>query len=158
MKQTVLDVLIYLFENYIDDDIDFSVDRALLQKDLTEAGFDDGQVVKAFDWLQTLASQAETGGARRTGERTIRVFTSEEEDKLDVECRGFLLLLEQIGVLDPHGRELVLDRVMALESDDIDLEQLKWVILMVLFNQPGHEDAFVWMEDLVLDELGGSLH
>jgi len=30
--------------------------------------------------------------------------------------------------------------------------------LMVLFNQPGQEAAFAWMEDLVFDEAIGHLH
>jgi Smg protein len=47
---------------------------------------------------------------------------------------------------------------MALEDEDMDLDQLKWVILMVLFNQPGSEAAYAWMEDLVFDEAAGSLH
>jgi Smg protein len=47
---------------------------------------------------------------------------------------------------------------MALESDEVDLDQLKWVILMVLFNQPGQEAAVAWMEDLVLDEVVAQVH
>jgi len=86
------------------------------------------------------------------------VFSGEELAKLDTEARGFLLFLEVVGVLDAEARELVIDRVMALEADDIDLEQLKWVVLMVLFNQPEQEQAFVWMEDLVMDDVNGSLH
>jgi len=33
----------------------------------------------------------------------------------------------------------VIDRLMALEGDEIDLEKLKWVVLMVLFSQPGRK-------------------
>ena len=55
-------------------------------------------------------------------------------------------------------RELVVDRVMALESEAIDLEQLKWVVLMVLFNQPGQETMFSWMEDFVFDREACRLH
>ena len=29
---------------------------------------------------------------------------------------------------------------------------------MVLFNQPGREQAFVWIEDLVMDDMYGNLH
>ena len=47
---------------------------------------------------------------------------------------------------------------MALKTDEFDLGQLKWVILMVLFNQPGEEAAYAWMEDLVFDSLTGYLH
>jgi hypothetical protein len=39
------------------------------------------------------------------------------------------------------------------KADDIDLHQLKWIILMVLFNQPGREEAYAWLEDLVFDDV-----
>jgi len=38
------------------------------------------------------------------------------------------------------------DRAMALDQDELDLDDLKWVVLMVLFNQPGSEAAYAWME------------
>ena len=61
-------------------------------------------------------------------------------------------------MLDNQNRELVIDRVMALESEDIDLQQLKWVVLMVLFNQPGKEAFITWMEDIVMDDLNANIH
>ena len=73
-------------------------------------------------------------------------------DKRDVECRGFLMFLEQQGILDAIQRELVLDRAMALDQDEFDLDDLKWVVLMVLFNQPGQEAAFAWMETQMFDD------
>ena len=163
MKQTVLDVLIFLFENYLDDDNSgdnsISVDEDSLRLELKESGFDEEQIAKAFEWLQGLAAQQDSLAVSEVAESTaIRVYTSKEERKLDLESRGFLLFLEQIGVLGQHSRELVLDRVMALEANLIDMEQLKWIVLMVLFNQPGKEEAFGWMEDLVMDEHSGILH
>ena len=47
---------------------------------------------------------------------------------------------------------------MALDGEDINLEQLKWVALMVLFNQPGQEASFSWKEDLVIDGATALLH
>jgi Smg protein len=41
---------------------------------------------------------------------------------------------------------------MALESELVDVEDLKWVLLMVLFNQPGQEEAVAWMENLMFPE------
>jgi Smg protein len=66
--------------------------------------------------------------------------------------------LEQIGILSPVDRELVLDRLMALEAEDISVEQVQWVVLMVLFSQPGQETAFARMEDLVFDQNDGGMH
>ena len=40
-------------------------------------------------------------------------------------------------MLDADQRELVLDRALALDQDELDLDDLKWVVLMVLFNKQG---------------------
>ena len=79
--------------------------------------------------------------------------------KLSSECRGFLLFLEQSGILHPETRELVIDQVMMLDTDEIDLHQLKWIVLMALFNQPDQEDARAWLESWAFDDaLGRCLH
>ena len=62
------------------------------------------------------------------------------------------MFLEQQGILDADQRELVLDRAMALDQDELDLDDLKWVVLMVLFNQPGSEAAYAWMETQMFDD------
>lgn len=55
-------------------------------------------------------------------------------------------------------REMVIDRIMALDSNEIDLEDLKWVVLMVLFNIPGYESAYQQMEELLFEVNEGYLH
>ena len=150
MKESILDVLLYLFEHYFTEDVPPPGDREQLAngpllEELTQAGFSPAEIHKAFDWLGALAEQRPTPGATRTGGPT-RVYFGPELDKLDVEGRGFLMFLEQHGVLDAGQRELVVDRAMALEQDEMDLDDLKWVVLMVLFNQPGSEAAYAWME------------
>ena len=159
MKENMLDVLMYLFENYMNDEIEFSTDEDALRSELLDAGFHKAEISKAFDWLEGLAHrQSDTTQPVPRNTSSLRIYTDKEREKLDLESRGFLLFLEQMNVLDHSTRELVIDRVMALDNDEIDLDQLKWVILMVLFNQPGHEAAFAWMEDLVFDEMVGELH
>lgn len=159
MKENILDVLMYLFENYMDNDVDRNPDQETLKLELVEAGFTQAEINKAFIWLEGLAVlQDNLPPQTLKSNRSIRIFTDQEAEKLGIECRGFLLFLEQVDVLDQANRELVIDRVMALETEEIDLEQLKWVVLMVLFNQPGQEAAFAWVEDLVYDETAGTLH
>jgi Smg protein len=68
------------------------------------------------------------------------------------------MFLEQTGVLTPASRELVIDRVMALDDEHLDLEQLKWIILMVLFNLPGEEAAYTWLEGMVMEDSSRYLH
>ena len=157
MKETVLDVLMYLCDRYLDDEADVDSDQDELRDELVEAGFPGEEIDKAFTWLESLGTEQETPAA---GTRTtsIRVFTAKESERLSSECRGFLLFMEQAGVLDGPTRERVIDKVMALDAVGIELEQLKWVVLMVLFNQPGREAVSSWMEDLLIDHHVGLLH
>ena len=151
MKESILDVLLYLFEHYFTEDAApplgdrDSLASSPLFSELTQAGFSPAYIHKAFDGLDALAEQRPDASAPRANGPT-RVYFGPELDKLDTECRGFLLFLEQRGVLDADQRELVLDRALALDQDELDLDDLKWVVLMVLFNQPGSEAAYAWME------------
>ena len=152
MKESILDVLLYLFEHYFSDEADLLRDRDSLQAGLLQAGFSPTEINKAFEWLDALAEQRPGPATSRAG-GPVRIYAGPELDKLDNEGRGFLMFLEQHGVLDADQRELVLDRAMALDQDDVDLDDLKWVVLMVLFNQPGSEAAYAWMEtQMYMDE------
>jgi Smg protein len=159
MKDGVLDILIYLFENYFDTDTDdgFEPDRDTLKQELEHAGFPPGEVERALCWLEELAADPARQHPSPTT-RAIRVFAALEQARLDTDCRGYLVHLEQVGILSPTQRELVIDRLMALDGDEIDIEKLKWVVLMVLFSQPGQETAFSRMEDLVFEDRSGAIH
>ena len=158
MKENILDVLMYLFENYMNDEIETDKDEEALRSELQQAGFHQRQISKAFDWLEGLTTLQDGEIAPAQQNVSIRVYTDKESERLDTEARGFLQFLENVGVLDHAARELVVDRIMALDEDEVDMEHLKWVVLMVLFNQPGREEAYAWMEDLVFDENAGNLH
>ncbi|MGY3266142.1 DUF494 family protein [Lysobacter sp. HA35] len=162
MKENILDVLLYLFEHVLDadtalpDDPDARQSGALLGE-LTEAGFTPAEINKAFDWLDELArARPVAQPARANG--PVRVYAGPELEKLDAESRGFLMFLEQHGVIDAGQRELVLDRALALEQDALDLDDLKWVVLMVLFNQPGSEAAYAWMQTQMFDDEPEPVH
>jgi Smg protein len=159
VKENVLDVLMYLFENYVDEGPHFPPDREVLASELAEAGFARGEISKAFFWLEGL-SQARDWGAEllSIGRGGMRHYHPAERKKLDEKCRGFLHAMESAGALDAATRELVLERVMALEIEEISVEQLKWVMWMVLFHQPGQEYAHRFLEDLVFEERQEHLH
>jgi len=157
MKETILDVLLYLFEHYFYDDPDAVRDRDSLQNGLIQAGFSPSEINKAFDWLDELARQRPVSAAPRLN-TPVRVYSDPELDRLDSECRGFLMFLEHSGVIDADQRELVLDRVMALDQDEVDVDDLKWVVLMVLFNQPGSEAAYAWMESQMFEDEPEPVH
>ncbi len=157
MKESVLDILIHLFENFLDADDDSAPSRDALQQDLEQAGYPEADIERALAWLESLASDPDRIMSEGTA-RAVRVFSGHEQVRLDTDVRGYLLYLENLGILSGAQREVVIDRLLALEADDIDIEQLKWVVLMVLFSQPGQENAYQRMEDLVFDERQDAMH
>lgn len=157
----MFDVLMYLFETYIHDQPEMQVDQDTLTDDLTDAGFDRDDIYNALNWLEKLADYQDGQVAPillTNDPLSMRIYTPEEDRRLDAECRGFLLFLEQIQVINMETREMILERVMALDTVDFDLEDLKWVVLMVLFNLPGCENAYQQMEELLFDLNEGTLH
>ncbi len=155
MKENVFDVLIYLFEKFLDGDAEGQPDADEVRTDLLEAGFPQAEISKALDWLDTLTEQQ---AIHAVSTPAFRVFSAAEIARLDVESRGLLMFLEQCGILNPASRELVIDRVMAIDEETLSLENLKWMVLMVLFSQPDEEVAFARMEHLVYDSLPAYLH
>ena len=160
MKESVLDILIYLFENYFDADLESAPepDRDTLKDELERAGFSEREVGRALEWLEQLSADPQRAGRRSPASRAIRVFDPREQARLDTDCRGYILYLENIGILNAAQRELVIDRLLALDARQIDIEQVKWVVLMVLFSQPGQESAYLRMEDLVFDNRLEAVH
>ena len=158
MNETALDVLMYLFENFSEQDYDQSPSQVVLREELLQAGFGEPEVDRALDWLEELAASEAEPFTNKPARRSVRVFSVRELARLDTECRGYMIYLEQIGILSPVQREVVLERLMALDTPDIDVDQVKWVVLMVLFSQPGQESAFSRMEDLVFEDDAGAVH
>ena len=148
MKETIFDVLMYLFEHYMDNELDFFPDNEDVRTELSQAGFDLGEINKAFAWLESLSAQR---AIIPTVANSVRIFSGEEKLKLDLECQDLLLFLERCGILSPTNREIVIDRTLALENEEISIEKLKWIILLVLLSQPDEEIAFSRMEDIVYD-------
>ena len=157
----MFDILMYLFENYIHSEAEVMVDHDVLTDELSRAGFHQDEIYKALIWLEKLAALQDCDAypyLTRVTSKSTRIYTAQEMELLDTECRGFLMFLEQVNVLDFSTREMVIDRVMELDTKYFSMDDLKWVVLMVLFNVPGKESAYSQMEDLIFDEQEGPLH
>jgi Smg protein len=157
VKDNVLDLLIYMFENYMSTDDEPRPDRQILKLELDKAGFVEPDIGRALTWLDGLAGE-QLGQVAEATARAVRVFSGQELARLDTDVRGYLMYLENVRILSGNQRELVIDRLMALDADEIDIEQVKWVVLMVLFSQPGQESAYAQMEDLVFEDRTDALH
>jgi len=128
------DILVFLFENCQQAELAYDSDR--VAKKLSAAGFEDSDISEAMHWLDGMLHAPQ--GVREALpdlSASFRADAPRELAKLDAACRGFLMTLEQSGILSAETRELVIDRALAASGDTLSLEQLKLVVLMVVWNQ-----------------------
>jgi Smg protein len=150
---SLLDILIYVFDRYMLVEAPVVPRREHLAHDLERAGFAPAKVERALDWLTDLAFGQKRGSPDATCARAggVRIFSDGELMRLSTECRGLLLTLERARVLTPPQHEIVIERLLALDAEEPDTEQLKWVVLMVLSSQPGCELAVERLGGLMLE-------
>ena len=116
---------------------------------MENAGFPTGEISKAFDWLESLGDEDELF-ISQPQKASIRIYSSKEQRWLNPECRGYLMFLRDSNVLSSDNMEFIIDKILALKDIDFNLNKLKWVVLMILLNQPNKEAEFAWMDDIAM--------
>lgn len=144
MKQSIVEVIVYLLEAAVaaqnNNDVDSLSNEVIVAKRLEDAGFSREVVASAFDWLRELIEQQCWYAATKTNSevnttKTMRVFDPEENARINLEARGFILSLEYVGILDTKMREIVISQLMHLNQRSIGLIDAKWVVLLVLLSK-----------------------
>lgn len=157
----MFDVIIYLFESYMQIDQTMEIDSQEVTDELLEEGFQKSEISKAIAWLNNLANlhqdnpQSKTQLAQPT---SLRIYSQLEQQRLEGDCQGYLYYLEQADILNTHTREVVIDCAMSLDIATLPLEDLKWLTLMVLYNDPNCSDAFLQLESMLMDFADGLIH
>ena len=152
----MFDVLVYLFENCAA--FQACRDAASITQQLAAAGFEDGEITDAIDWLRDLdqvtsdniALRAPTTGA-------FRVYAGFEIGRLTPRGIAFLAFLEAEGQLTPTQREIVIERALAVREAPVPLARLKVIVLMVLWSQQADIDALM-LEELLDDGAEREVH
>lgn len=139
----MFDILIFLVERFFGSGS--YPDPDTLSRQLTAAGFDEDEIHQSLSWLAHL--EREPAVLDLPAFRGLRHFSPIEERAIDVDSRSFLLFLERCGVLSSSQRELVIERILALDIPEAGLDHVKLVVLLVLWNQRQALDS------LILDEL-----
>ncbi len=143
----MFDILVFLFENYFHAGA--YPDQETLSKRLSAAGFDSRDISQALTWLSGLERVGRSGSrSNSTPSQGFRFYTEPELITLTAEARGFLLFLESAGVISVLQRELIIERVVALDEPAVDLDKVKLIVLMVLWNQNETLDSLV-LEELI---------
>src|SRR5699024_4611545 len=114
MNENLLDVLLYLFENFSMPNIEHTNQ---VRADLGEAGFMPDEIDDAFDWIRASQNNDQIL-LSEPDDQALRLYSPLEQQLLSSACRGYLTRLQHCGVLTATLRETVIDRLLALADDD----------------------------------------
>ncbi|CAL4325548.1 Protein Smg [Buchnera aphidicola (Protaphis terricola)] len=150
----MFEILIYLFETYVHNKSEISINYESLTNDLSNIGFQKKDIYNALLWLKNLSCYKKNSISPinlASDQISTRIYDPEELLKFNVDCRGFMLFLEQLEILTLDIREMLIEKIMALEDTELNLEDLKWIILIILFNVPGYEVVYKKLENLLFN-------
>lgn len=157
-EHSVLGVLMYIFKHHMQQNCEIDAEEENLLPSLEQIGFKRNTIIQALSWLGNL-TQVSHNKPNEPRDKSFRIYSEYECEYLDLHCQSYILQLEQQGVLNAVTREIVISQVIELENEGIDVNLIKWVTLMVLFNQTNDDQALAYMEFLVLNgNDDGSIH
>ena len=146
----MFEILMYLFESYFDAGSYPEPDK--LSRKLSAAGFEGDEISEALTWLSALQQQNPDSYPDSLEHAGLRHFADLELQRISYEARQFLIFAEQQQMISAVEREMIIDRAVALQQDNIKLDKLKLIMLMVLWNR--HRD----LDPLLIEELLSPLH
>lgn len=152
----MFEVLVFIFENYIahhalpDDDV--------MTQELCAAGFNQKDIQGAVGWFQEMKSMLTQPPAIYSHQHSAtRILTESELKKINIESISFVLFLQQANVINDVERDLIIDRAMALKQEQVNIEEMRWITMIALWNE-GREKDYLFVEDALFNPRGLTLH
>ena len=139
LKEDFLDVLLYLFEYYSEDPVRETRSNFEIRKHLKGAGFEDNVINHAMDWVEIFKGPVDSTEITSPRSLSARVFSDEEKSLLDSECQNYIIRLEKFGLLTPQKRELLIDKLTSIGFEPMDIEVVKALSILMLFQEPSVE-------------------
>jgi Smg protein len=142
-------------------DSEYELDPESITTELINEGFKDFEIASALSWLDNLSkihNQDPSVKMQAAQPTSLRIYCDREESIISLECQGYILYLEQAKILTPYSREIIIDCIMSLDVKELSIDDLQWLILMVLHNDPNSKSEFTQLESMLLDIEYGLIH
>jgi Smg protein len=109
-----------------------------LDQALEELGYSSKEIEQAMFWLSS-QNRSTIPGAARIAKPSHRVLSPWESACLDTEAYGYLLHLQNLGIIDQEQFEKIVTRILPIGGEKLPLGELKTLAGAVIFNV-GAED------------------
>jgi len=154
----MLEVLIFIYQNYCDKHDAFELketDETIMAYELSQAGFNHQDILHAVDWVKDLRRSVQHAQYLHDP-AAIRIFCDIERSKINDESLNFLSLLQRSDIITAYERDLIVDRAMVLPQETLSMEDIRWITMMVLWDEARKQD-YLFVEDALFNPQGLSL-
>lgn len=131
MRERVL-AIVSLIAQYFLEDRDLTSESDLIEE-LLSVGFDSDEIDAAFSWMENQALYPPTQTELLPPMSSYRIYSDEEKRVLDLEARGFLTRLRDMGILNDDIQEEIILKALHLAEEDLSLKEIKTITVLTLF-------------------------
>ncbi|MEE4253253.1 MAG: DUF494 family protein [Desulfuromusa sp.] len=146
MRERVL-AIVNLIAQYVLGAEEAPISEQELMAELISVGFEADEINDAFSWMESVAltPQPEAASAPlMMTQPTYRVFDIQEQQKLTIEARGFLIKVRTMGLLSDEAQEEIIDRALRSAEDPINEQEIKLITILTLLSR----SSSLWLREI----------
>ena len=135
MTARVLEMVSLFLKKSMEEGFDPDARRDLVDS-LVEDGHNPYEVDAALSIVEQIQQRLESPSTVLSTPRTNRLFIALEEHLIPPAMRGYLTHLVEVGVIDHAQREAMVERLMTMDPEDLEIEDVEWVLDELLDGEP----------------------
>lgn len=146
MRERVL-AIVNLIAQYVLGAEEAPISEQELMAELISVGFEADEINDAFSWMESVAltPQPEAASAPlMMTQPTYRVFDIQEQQKLTIQARGFLIKVRTMGLLSDEAQEEIIDRALRSAEDPINEQEIKLITILTLLSR----SSSLWLREI----------
>jgi Smg protein len=146
LRERVL-AIVNLIAQYVLGAEEAPISEQELMAELISVGFEADEINDAFSWMESVAltPQPEAASAPlMMTQPTYRVFDIQEQQKLTIEARGFLIKVRTMGLLSDEAQEEIIDRALRSAEDPINEQEIKLITILTLLSR----SSSLWLREI----------
>lgn len=146
MRERVL-AIVNLIAQYVLGAEDTPISEQELRTELTSVGFAAEEIDDAFSWMEKIALQPQVevpAAIPLMDLPTYRVFSTEEQQLLTTEARGFLVKVRTMGLLTDEAQEEIIDRATRSAEGPVGEQEIKMVTILTLLSRSNS----LWLREI----------
>ena len=150
MNERVVEILVYIMsEMRRNQNLSRNLDS--LSSNLIQKGYSEGEISSAFSWLMDRMNSESEEIIEKRGpafNSSVRHLHEIEKSILSVEAHGYLIQLQELGIINEFDLEQILERGLMLGVSTVSVEDIKAVVAgMLIGSEDRARDSFFLLHD-----------